>query len=281
MTVLVLGGASWVDRSSMLGTLDLLNDPTLCEKEYGPVLEIDLDARKSYEILKDALKQTKLLVVCGGKPNALAKCLKNQGKTVLRQWMTSSPSHKYLGICAGVAFAIQLGFNEIELVNDEVWRLSGIRADPIISFDTLLPGLEVETESSYHYESGPLIAFKKNLLVSSLMTPPSCCFSARFQSDVVSERLGMLKTISESSSFDSKSQWICQSCTFINSLSKGKCEFCSESRNYQLPPINEMPGTLAMVMFPKFLLSSVHPELSEPKEKESFRKVILFFLEEA
>jgi hypothetical protein len=280
MTVLVLGGASWVDRSSILGTLDLLNDPKLCEK-YGPVLEIDLDARKSYEMLKDALKQTKLLVVCGGKPNALAKSLKNQGKTLLRQWMTSSPSNKYLGICAGVAFATQLGFNEIELVNDDAWRLSGIRADPIVSFDVLPLGFEDEIEHRYHYESGPLIAFKKSNTISvgsPEMMPSQCCFSARFQSDVISERLEMLKTIAQSASFDSKSQWICQSCTFVNSLSKGKCEFCSESRNYQLPPINEMPGTLAMVMFPKFLLSSVHPELSEPKVKESFRKLISFFI---
>ncbi len=92
-TIVVLDGESWVDRSSFLGTIDLLQIlPTMTnhhsdnnEWTMTNIETINLDEKNSYESLKLLLKKATVLVCCGGRPQALLKALGNKGKTLLKQ----------------------------------------------------------------------------------------------------------------------------------------------------------------------------------------------------
>ena len=274
--ILVLGGDSWADRSSFLGVLDMLQCQEL-EQSLGPVTALDLDEKKWYKELKKLMKRVRLLVVCGGRPVALSKCLGNNGRIIIQQWLATDPKNKYLGICAGVAFAKLVGVNCINLINDEAWRGCGLSGEVQLSAAVLSSTADpshglLQTQLEYHYENGPLISYID-------AQPP--LFAMTYAADIVAQRIKQLEQIEGSvgTTIDRKTQWLCHACTYINSTSTGKCGFCSESRNYCLPPVGQMPGSIAIVVptSGQFLLSSVHPELSDSEVKAHFIELLLLF----
>jgi hypothetical protein len=254
--IILLGGDSWVDRSSFFATYDLLNSIDIVSR-IGNVQIVDLDSKDGYKLLKDSLKVAKLLTICGGKPIALMNALGKNGKTVIRHWLAAAPEqHLFLGICAGVAAAAALGFSQIKLFNDESWRLCGISMDVVVEFSS--------AESyQFCYESGPLMI---------LQPTGNPVVMGRYATDVVYEQSQKVKSIP-----CERDQWVCYCCTFINPMNQGKCGFCSESKNYQLPPKNEMVGKFAVLLFPQYFLCSVHPELSGNEAKEFFRSLFTRF----
>ncbi len=272
--ILILGGESWVDRSSYLGTVDLLQCQQL-ERIVGTIVTLDIDEKNWYKKLKDLLKRTKLLVVCGGRPVALSKCLGNNGRILFQQWLSADIQHKYLGLCAGVAFARLIGVNCINLINDEAWRGCGLSGEvqlsyPRIARDSNQLALDT-TRFEHHYENGPLISYTGS-------GPP--LLAVTFAGDIVAQRLEQISHIENNTVTDGQTQWLCRACTFLNTCSIGKCGFCSESRNYCLPPVGQMPGSIAIIIpTSQYLLSSVHPELSSSEVKEHFIDLLVTFVQ--
>lgn len=282
---LVLGGDSWADRSSYLAVIDLLRQ-VIFEDLVASVETVDLDDRNGYEILKESLKRAKVLVVCGGKPVALSKALSKKGITLISQWLfSSSQRNKYIGICGGAVFATSfLNIKGVEFINDECWRQCGLSGPVTVQVEACLDSFKGRVsdfkELEYQYECGPLMR-------PTLGLNPFYIIGI-YASDIVADHRSKLEDVRKENfirqidEMEEFGRWLCQRCTYINhGQSRSKCFFCEESRaNYRLPPVDQMPSSLAMVMTPLTLLYSVHPELSGSRAKHHFIGLVETFLSE-
>ncbi len=56
-------------------------------------------------------------------------------------------------------------------------------------------------------------------------------------------------------------------------MKRAKCEFCDEVKSH-MPPVDEMPGSFALLFSDGLILSSVHIELSSETTKSIMAKYI-------
>lgn len=277
MILLVLDGDSWVDKGSCLALIELLRQVTF-EDVAQPVEVIDVDDRNSHDQLKKGLKKAKVLVISDGNPVHLSKALKKNGLALITQQMRVSEM-KVLCIGGGIAFATSfLHLPGVELINYETWQQSGLSGSVTIHFnvcsDYLAGRMPDFTELEYHYNSGPLLRPTYGLAPFDLV--------GAYASDIVathSQRLDELQREYEIKDDGYDGRWICKKCTQLNDgcyLLVLKCNYCQVNQtSYHLPPIGEMSNCFAMVMGPKYLFFSVHPELSN---KSHFIQLVELFL---
>lgn len=134
--------------------------------------------------------------------------------------------------------------------------------------------LRTPSTLSFCYDNGPLLQYN-----ASSNAEEEFKLVATFLADTVAVHIEALKLVQQSPKylFVQDAIWLCLACTHFdyNSLSRGKCWLCGESRNYKLPPTHQMPGAIAMIMTDMILISSVHPELSCEESKRWFLKQVL------
>lgn len=278
--ILVLDGDSWIDKGSCLAVIDLLRQVTF-EDVAQPLEVINLDERNSHDQLKKGLKKAKVLVISDGNPVHLSKALKKNGLSLITQQMRVSEM-KFLCIGGGITFATSfLHLPGVELINHEIWQQSGLIGPVTVQFtvcsDYLAGRIPDFTELEYHYNCGPLMRPTYGLTPFDLV--------GAYASDIVathSQRLDELQREYDIKDDGYDGRWICKKCTQLNDgryLQVLKCNYCQVNQTtYHLPPIDEMPSCFAMVMAPKYLFFSVHPELSSSRSKKHFIELVELLL---
>jgi hypothetical protein len=125
-----------------------------------------------------------------------------------------------------------------------------------------------------HYENGPIFKIRPNPGKYAL---ENMNVLGRYQGDLVAFQEARIRTVEEDilNSGD-PTRWVCKGCVALNldmrtALVKNtSCQFCGDPRQKRLPPLNEMPGKVAICSYQcqqrarggRVFVLTVHPELN-------------------
>ena len=228
---------------------------------------VNINENKWMKELKD------VVILPGGEPKAFLKALGRNRITILKQYVNEGG--RMVGICSGACVIYKMNLLDkcISLVNDNIWADSGLVGDvkTILSVDSSI--------SCYsHYENGPLFRVKRKKGIEDV---ENVHITSVYEGDVVeiqNDRIATQEKELSASSSTSSSSWICKCCTCPNNSKRSKCIACKEKKNHKLPPLGDMPGSIASLRCENIYVFSFHPEFSQQEIQEWFEREMLTFV---